>query len=386
MYAAPTSMAQGMGGPPQPQQMMPPQYPQRMRSSEGQNLAAELASLREQLEHEQSETNTSLSEYTKRIESVAQENKRLQMKLMRSQLRDSAKDSEVAVVKKEVLEKTAAIEQVMRDLQQRQQATLARVTNVATAMVTACQAPPRERTDGPGSPSLGQVGRSVLEGIANIHSTGGLALPEASASAVQADLLTGFGGAFANGRAPSAASSPPRARREREAASTGRFGRASPGPGSIAASLVERGSPGNDADEHRWFQSVKANLEHFGDVEVFFDNAERDCSACLEAMGTPYGIRPHKCNHVFHIECLLQWWTEGTCPVCSSSFAPDPDRLGRPGGSPSPPRSAMSPGGAAAAVRSGGGGRSLLTRSAGAPGPGTFGGPENAMGFHRARA
>ena len=34
-----------------------------------------------------------------------------------------------------------------------------------------------------------------------------------------------------------------------------------------------------------------------------------------QMMVSPYRIKPRKCPHVFHIECLLQWWTEGTCPV-----------------------------------------------------------------------
>lgn len=332
-----------------------------------QNLGAEVASLRDQLEREQSETNATLVEYSKRIESATQENKKLQMKLMRSQLRDSAKDSEVAVVKKEVLEKTAAIEQVMRDLQQRQQATLSRVKNVASAMVTACQAPSRETA------SPGQVSRVLIDGLQgapNIHSGGGFTVPDGIVANAPADevrsVLTGFSASLPNGRSPTAASSPPR---RREAVNS-RFGTSSPSSRtgarhdlSTAVALVERGA--EDADEHRWFQSVKNNLEHFGNVDVFFDNTERDCSACLEVMGTPYGIRPRKCQHVFHIECLLQWWTEGTCPVCSSSFAPDPDRLAvRDTRSPSPMRSAT---GAAVGSPSMPAPRSIMPRPAAAP-------------------
>merc|ERR1712151_373924 len=77
-----------------------------------------------------------------------------------------------------------------------------------------------------------------------------------------------------------------------------------------------------DAEGQRWFRSVKANLEHFGGVEVFMDASVRDCACCLEPLNTVYRIRPQKCRHVFHVECLLQWWSEGTCPVCSVSFAP----------------------------------------------------------------
>jgi hypothetical protein len=119
-------------------------------------------------------------------------------------------------------------------------------------------------------------------------------------------------------------------------------------------------------------------------------------------MNTDYRIRPKKCRHVFHIECMLQWWTEGTCPVCGVSFAPD--------GQPRLPAAASSEGGGGRLTRSpshgstahpvrGPGGdrasspggrrrpgsrspspRPLLSRPAGLPGPGTFGGGELAPG------
>lgn len=375
MYAA-SGMSPGNGLMPQPQRMLTP--PPHSRSSEA---FSEVTRLRQQLEHEQAETNASQLEYSKRIESITQENKKLQMKLMRSQLRDSAKDSEVAVVKKEVLEKTAAIEQVMRDLQQRQQATLSRVKNVANAMVTACSTPSRERNASPAQSSTAQPAQASRLGVLDMPvaaANGGHGLPDAFALQALSRSFTGSPDNLANGRSPSAASLPPR-RRE---ASGGRAASASP---DRRAAASEHGA--EDADEHRWFQSVKANLEHFGNVEVFMDNAERDCACCLESMGTPYGIRPRRCQHVFHIECLLQWWTEGTCPVCSLSFAPDPDRVARTGGggSSSPLRALTGGGGGGGgAVGSPSGARSLLTRPAGVPGPGTFGGPENALAF-RAR-
>merc|ERR1712232_1392999 len=181
--------------------------------------------------------------------------------------------------------------------------------------------------------------------------------------------------------------------------------------GAVPAALP--GSPGGppDADARRWFQSVKANLEHFGDVEVFIDGSTRECACCCEQMNTAYRIRPRKCRHVYHIECLLQWWTEGTCPVCSVSFAPESkqqgalqtqqqqtqqirhaglnamggsgsaassDHAGRPRsqspssalrGSPSESGSVVG----VRAKRSGSGGPALLSRPAGLPGPGTFG-------------
>jgi hypothetical protein len=125
-------------------------------------------------------------------------------------------------------------------------------------------------------------------------------------------------------------------------------------------------------------------------------------------MNTEYRIRPKKCRHVFHIECMLQWWTEGTCPVCGVSFAPDGPRLQAASVSGGKARSsagaslagvnhalrAASPVGDRASSlggRSRSGSRSptsggrrtpvaagavqpLQSRPAGLPGPGTFGG------------
>lgn len=334
------------------------------KASQAGNMVAEVQRLRDQLERECAETDEVLEPYKLKIETITQENKKLQTKLMRSQLRDSAKDSEVAVVKQEVLEKTAAIEKVMRDLQQQQQATLARVMSKATAMVSACKVPSDERTDvRPASP------REAFQPAAPVYRAG----PPSAAPSVRSrasrpdpapDALR-VAAAFPNGRTPSAASSPSRKADARKAT-----GKQHESPSPLNESRLSD-HDADDADEHKWFQSVKENLEHFGNVEVFMDSSKRDCSCCLEPMGTPYGIRPRKCQHVFHIECLLQWWTEGTCPVCSTSFAPDPERMGEPLGrsSNTPTRGASDSG-----LSRGRGKRSILAQPAGVPGPGTFGG------------
>jgi len=68
---------------------------------------------------------------------------------------------------------------------------------------------------------------------------------------------------------------------------------------------------------------MKANLEEFGDVEVFLSETPQECMSCCQEIATAYRVRPRRCDHVFHVECLLQWWTEGTCPVCRVSFAPE---------------------------------------------------------------
>lgn len=97
--------------------------------------------------------------------------------------------------------------------------------------------------------------------------------------------------------------------------------RRSPSPHSAldaGPSRVRSQSP-----SQRWFQAMKANLEQYGDVSVFINEVPQECLCCFQRIETAYRVKPRKCDHVFHVECLLQWWTEGTCPVCQVSFAPD---------------------------------------------------------------
>ena len=48
------------------------------------------------------------------------------------------------------------------------------------------------------------------------------------------------------------------------------------------------------------------------------------CSECPICMGEHPGrpvARPINCDHLFHLECLLQWaMIENSCPVCRRSF------------------------------------------------------------------
>lgn len=348
------------------------------RRQESSGLAAEVAKLREQLEREKAETSAVVLQYSRKIENVVHENKRLQTKLMRTQLRESAKESEVAVVKKEVLEKTMAIEKVMRDLQQQQQATLERVENVATVMLASCKAGARERTGRSGS----------------VTGTPARQLSVDSAASVNGDLLSGLG--LATNGASFRGATPPNGRTGSVVSIGSRRServiptlRPQVGIGDVSSSSqisspVKDGGESPEGDVNRWLQTVKGNLEHFGDVEVLIDNSTRDCSCCLEPMTTPYRIRPRRCHHIFHIECLLQWWTEGTCPVCSVSFAPTP---GGPGIMRDPAQPASSDGRRAQVQNNGGRGAAdsrsaspLLSRPAGLPGPGSFGGADVSLG------
>lgn len=111
----------------------------------------------------------------------------------------------------------------------------------------------------------------------------------------------------------------------------------SPSPGGGGA----RGMEGDEGTK-KWFQAMKANLEEFGEVEVFVQDAPRECLCCNQQISTCYRVRPRRCGHVFHVECLLRWWSEGTCPVCHVSFAPE--TLGV-GSLPLTERSSSPPGG-----------------------------------------
>ncbi|CAE7559128.1 unnamed protein product, partial [Symbiodinium pilosum] len=83
------------------------------------------------------------------------------------------------------------------------------------------------------------------------------------------------------------------------------------------------GSNEEEVGDLPWFQAMKANLEEFGDVEVFLDQQPQECMSCCQPIEAAYRARPRKCNHVFHVECLLHCWSEGVCPVCGVSFAPE---------------------------------------------------------------
>eukprot|EP00427_Karlodinium_veneficum_P060651 CAMPEP_0169392338 /NCGR_PEP_ID=MMETSP1017-20121227/48647_1 /TAXON_ID=342587 /ORGANISM="Karlodinium micrum, Strain CCMP2283" /LENGTH=183 /DNA_ID=CAMNT_0009495435 /DNA_START=23 /DNA_END=571 /DNA_ORIENTATION=+ len=55
-------------------------------------------------------------------------------------------------------------------------------------------------------------------------------------------------------------------------ADRGTFGSRRTSPGPLGMTSFEAERVAEDDDELKWFESVKANLEHFGDVEVLFDS------------------------------------------------------------------------------------------------------------------
>lgn len=261
------------------------------KRSEAQAISREIENLRERLAHERAETAAALEGQQRDISSLEKENLRLQGRLDATRVRDSAKESEASGLKKEVEEKTQAIERGIREMQQQQQVALSRIKDLANSMLTSCAASPGD-VSGLANRSTFGSGGSGSRGGPGSHGGPGSVVSAASKRRVGAEVSVD---------------------------AAGRSGGRPPQHRGLAAAAAA----GSQDDGQAWFQSVRENLQQFGDVDVFIDSSARDCACCLELMSTPYRIRPRKCSHVFHVECLLQSWTEGTCPVCGVSFAPD---------------------------------------------------------------
>lgn len=199
------------------------------------NLSSEVHGLRDRLERERMETQTSMDQYHRRIETINEDNKRLETKLVRTQSRESAKDSEATDVKREVLEKTAAIERALRELQQQQQATLSRVKAIATSMLTACSGPPKE-FDRAASPSSSAVGGRVETGALDLALGGG------------GTLVIGGSNMRSSGSVASLASN-----RMAAAQAANSLDRSSNAGGGIGSPGADGHRTSADGQSHKWF-------------------------------------------------------------------------------------------------------------------------------------
>jgi len=110
------------------------------------NLAREAQTLREQIRAEQERRQAKISKLGQQLESMERDNKQIREKLLtRVQIQDSAKLTDVTVVKKEVVAKTMELEKMMREFQQTHQERLySRVWSLTSAMLAVCQ-----KQDGP---------------------------------------------------------------------------------------------------------------------------------------------------------------------------------------------------------------------------------------------
>lgn len=251
-------------------------------------LAEEVKELRQELRREEAETLSCVREYEDQIKSLERDNTRMQAQLQTKRSREGRQQSDVEMLRKDMCEKTNAIEKLMNELHQQQQQAISKAKNLANAMLSVCALSP---DDGRGANQNSGFVQGGADGLRSTSRAGS------------------WGSGESNGE-PSAGS-----RRRKDP---------SPAPPNESSIRPSAANP-KDSQQDGWFKSVKANLEEFGDVEVFIDNTcPPECGCCLEAMNTPYCVKPRKCSHVFHIECLLQSWSEGVCPVCGTSFAPDP--------------------------------------------------------------
>jgi len=96
----------------QERQQMAHQLQQRMQ--ERQSYIQERGRLQDLLGKEQEQNNLQAAELRQRMEWLQKENTRLQQQLMRSQLQESAKDSEVATVKRVVMEKAMLLDKELQ--------------------------------------------------------------------------------------------------------------------------------------------------------------------------------------------------------------------------------------------------------------------------------
>jgi len=252
----------------------------RGRSAETGGLAREAQALREQIQDEQEKRKEKIAEFSKELKSLEHENKQLQMKLMKVQMQDSAKHSDVTTVKKEVVAKTTELEKMMREFQQTHQERLfARVWGVTSAMMSVCQKP------------------DVSIQIQTPAATEEALTPAAPPS------MPSKTGVPMNSTIPAV-----------ERISMNSTMPATEAPSTGAGARLDPETQ----------QSLKRRLQSLGDVVVYSSDKFEAC--CASGRGIPPGalrVRPRRCDHVFLVEHLMPHWAEGLCPVCRCSFAYD---------------------------------------------------------------
>mmetsp|Transcript_17021 Transcript_17021/g.31916 ORF Transcript_17021/g.31916 Transcript_17021/m.31916 type:complete len:487 (-) Transcript_17021:124-1584(-) len=300
-------------------------------------IAAEVQALRAELEKEKAETEQATRQFEEKIERERREATRAQMKLMKAQLNGNAQDSEAAGVKAEVTAKTREILEAMREIREQQQQAFKQVKSLSYAMLKTCSQPTpgaSASTAGVSSPIGSDVGRGLV--VVGMPRSPPRSPPSSEAGS---HLRRSPGRGLTSSRSGSLAGGRHRSPSLPKVLEGGvlrpRASSRSPSPSVVGSAqggglLMPRASSRSpspsvigDDGQRRWFQAMKANLEQFGAVEVFADEGSQECMCCNQLISTPYRVRPRKCSHVFHVECLLHWWSEGTCPVCHASFAPE---------------------------------------------------------------
>lgn len=243
------------------------------------------------LEREQKSHALALSSVQARVARLEQENAQLAQELARVRQRETAREAEAMSLRREVVDKAVELDRVCREAQQQQATAMQKLQSVAQALQTQVQ--------------QGEA-RAKQEALSDVQLRSDDVLQQATSPLQGSPRDRGLSGVSGRDRALSG----------QDRALSGQ----APGPAP-----AEPANGKGETDSSQWFLSMKANLQQFGDVEVFVEDTPRECLLCKEVMVSPYRVKPRKCPHVFHIECLLQCWEDGTCPCCRVSFAPESD-------------------------------------------------------------
>eukprot|EP00927_Polykrikos_kofoidii_P046124 TRINITY_DN40317_c0_g1_i2.p1 TRINITY_DN40317_c0_g1~~TRINITY_DN40317_c0_g1_i2.p1 ORF type:complete len:503 (-),score=108.69 TRINITY_DN40317_c0_g1_i2:50-1558(-) len=234
-------------------------------SEESAALKREAQGLREEIQAERARREEKVFELKQQVEDMERESKQLNMKLIKSKMQDSAKLSDVAMVKKEVVARTMELEKILREFQQTYQDKLfARITSITSAMASVCHKPDvRIQTPAGTEESLASPGVELLSTTT----------------------------------APTAANAR-----------------------GVSDQLVTNGTFLDPETQ----QALKRRLQSLGDVVVYASDKYEACCASGRAIPpNSLRVRPRRCDHVFLIECIMPYWAEGICPVCRCSFAYD---------------------------------------------------------------
>jgi len=305
------------------------------------SLAAEVQQLQSELQQEKAETEKATQHFRERIEHEKRESTRMQMAMMKAQIGGSSTDDEATAVKRSVEAKTNEILEAMREIREQQQQAFKQVKSLSYAMLKACSQPTPGATGSTAAGPVSSAGSDIGRGMVFMTGTRspGRSPPRSPPSSVVGmtqHLSPGRGpsppGSLVGGRhrSPSDAGGRQRSLSLKTVPESegGRRLRSqvqrSPSASPPATSNFQLAPPANEEEgQRRWFKQMQQNLEQFGDVQVFVEENQQECMCCNQLIASNYRVRPRKCSHVFHIECLLHWWTEGTCPVCHASFAPE---------------------------------------------------------------
>jgi hypothetical protein len=236
------------------------------------NLQREAQRLRDEIDAEKARRQERIAVLSRQVEELERESKQMNMKLLKVQMQDSAKLSDVTTVKKEVVARTMELEKVLREFQQTQQDKLfSRVLAVTGTMLNTCQRPDVQ-----------------------------LQIPDP----VTEEDLSPIGGGEHGKRQPRQPFSAP-----------------VPSPNGDGQAVASAAGSFLDPETQ---QALKRRLQSLGDVVVYSSDKFEAC--CVSGRSIPPGalrVRPRRCDHIFLVECLMPHWAEGLCPVCRCSFAYD---------------------------------------------------------------